>query len=108
MRVACRLHAIVEFPFPDEASRRRIWKVTFPSEAPLAAELDFAVLAREIRLSGGHIRNIALLAAVYAAAEECAIGLAHIARAAWREHQKLGRSWDDKKMLASPIAQSGS
>jgi AAA+ superfamily predicted ATPase len=104
-----RLHAIVEFPFPDEAHRRRIWKVTFPSEAPLAAELDFAVLAREIRLSGGHIRNIAVLAAVYAAAEERAIGLADIARAAWREHQKLGRSWDEKKMLASlPVALSGS
>jgi SpoVK/Ycf46/Vps4 family AAA+-type ATPase len=101
-----RLHAIVEFPFPDEESRRRIWEVTFPSEAPLAENLDFAVLAREVRLSGGHIRNIALLAAVYAAVEERAIGIDHIARASRREYQKLGRTWDDKRMMTPPPAAS--
>src|SRR5581483_4231119 len=27
-----RLRSIVEFPFPDEEHRRRIWEVTFPRE----------------------------------------------------------------------------
>ena len=30
-----RMHFIVEFPFPDEEYRRRIWEVAFPPEAPL-------------------------------------------------------------------------
>jgi hypothetical protein len=58
--------------------------------------VDFGVLAREVRLSGGYIKNIALLAAFYAAAEGDMIGPEHIARAAHREHQKLGRAWDPK------------
>jgi SpoVK/Ycf46/Vps4 family AAA+-type ATPase len=95
-----RLHAIVEFPFPDENSRRRIWQVVFPSEAPLSEDLDISFLAREIRLAGGSIRNIALTAAFYAAAEQRAIAMEHIARAARREHRKLGRAWDVS--IASP------
>jgi AAA+ superfamily predicted ATPase len=94
-----RLHAIVEFLFPDEGYRRRIWQVTFPREAPVADDVDFAVLAREVRLSGAYIRNIALLAAFYAASEARPIGLQHIARAARREHEKLGRTWDVKRLL---------
>jgi hypothetical protein len=41
-----------------------------------------------------YIKNIALLAAFYAATEKGAIGMEHIARAARREHQKLGRDCD--------------
>ncbi|HEY9230589.1 MAG TPA: AAA family ATPase, partial [Blastocatellia bacterium] len=62
-----RLRFIVEFPFPDEEHRRRIWEVTFPKEAPLAPDVDFPRLAREIRLAGGNIKNIAVSAAFYAA-----------------------------------------
>jgi AAA+ superfamily predicted ATPase len=88
-----RLHAVVEFPFPEAAQRLRIWQVTFPSEAPLAADVAFDVLAREIRLAGGNIRNIAMAAAVRAAADGGAIGMCHLLAAARREHQKLGRAW---------------
>jgi hypothetical protein len=50
-------------------------------------------LAREIKLAGGNIKNIALTAAFYAAVRDEPIGMAHLWRAARREHQKLGRSW---------------
>ena len=89
-----RLQAVVEFPFPDEAQRRRIWDGTFPTEAPLDFSVDFAALARTIRLSGGNIRNIALAGAFYAAADGGKIGMAHLVRAARREHEKLGRAWE--------------
>ena len=62
-----RLHFVVDFPFPDEADRRRIWAAIFPPEAPLAPTVDLDRLAREVRLSGGRIRNIALAAAFQAA-----------------------------------------
>jgi SpoVK/Ycf46/Vps4 family AAA+-type ATPase len=92
-----RMHAIVEFPFPDEMHRRRIWKVVFPPEAPLADDVDLAVLAREVKLAGGNIKNIALTAAFYAADAGETIGMSHLLRSARREHQKIGRTWNDVK-----------
>ncbi|HCZ15126.1 MAG TPA: ATP-binding protein, partial [Candidatus Accumulibacter sp.] len=92
-----RMHAIVEFPFPDELHRRRIWEVMFPPEAPLAEDVDLAVLAREVKLAGGNIRNIALTAAFYAADAGETIGMSHLLRAARREHQKIGRTWNEVK-----------
>ncbi|MER2603708.1 MAG: ATP-binding protein, partial [Candidatus Competibacter phosphatis] len=90
-----RMHAIVEFPFPDEMHRRRIWEVMFPSEAPLAEDVDFGVLAREVKLAGGNIKNIALTAAFYAADSGDVIGMPHLLQAARREYQKLGRTWNE-------------
>jgi SpoVK/Ycf46/Vps4 family AAA+-type ATPase len=88
-----RMHVIIEFPFPDEEHRAHIWRVIFPPEAPLAADVDFQRLARDIKLAGGNIRNIALAAAFYAAESGGRIGMAQLMRAARREHQKLGRAW---------------
>jgi len=89
-----RLRFIVEFPFPDEEYRRRIWEVTFPKEAPLAPDIDFQRLAREIRLAGGNIKNIAVTAAFYAASDGGVIQMAQLMRAAHREHRKVGRIWN--------------
>lgn len=89
-----RMHSIIEFPFPDEEYRQRIWKVVFPREAPLGDDVDFVVLAREVKLAGGNIKNIALQAAFYAAEDGGVIRMPHLVRAARREHQKLGRKWE--------------
>jgi ATP-dependent 26S proteasome regulatory subunit len=94
-----RMQFIVEFPFPDEESRRRIWQVTFPDETPLAAEVDFSLLAREIKLAGGNIKNISLAAAFYAAGDGGVVRLPHLAQAARREFQKLGRTWSDTSRI---------
>jgi hypothetical protein len=88
-----RLQFIVEFPFPDELYRQQIWKVLFPPTAPLDQSIDMELLAREIRLPGGSLKNIALAAAFYAAAGSGVIQMAHIMQAAQREHQKIGRTW---------------
>ena len=90
-----RMHVIIEFPFPDEEYRRRIWDVSFPAEAPLAEDVDFGQLARVAKLAGGNIKSIALAAAFYAAADGGEIHMSHLMRAAWREHQKLGRAWSE-------------
>ena len=90
-----RLQAIVEFPFPDEEYRRRIWQLAFPPEAPLGDDVQFECLAREIRLAGGNIKNMALSAAFLAAADGGTIHMTHLLQAARREHQKLGRGWND-------------
>jgi ATPase family associated with various cellular activities (AAA) len=95
-----RMHFIIEFPFPDHEYRRRIWQVVFPQEAPLSADVDFDALAREIKLAGGNIRNIALAAAFYAAGDGQVIEMRHLWQAARREHQKLGRTWEYTKAKA--------
>ena len=89
-----RLQAIVEFPFPDEEYRRHIWESVFPKETPLAEDVRFDLLAREVRLAGGNIKNMALAAAFYAAVDGGMVHSTHLIQAARREHQKLARSWN--------------
>jgi len=89
-----RLQAIVEFPFPDEQYRRQIWENVFPREAPVGEDVKFDLLAHEVRLPGGNIKNMALAAAFAAAADQGVIHLSHLVQAAHREHQKLARSWN--------------
>ena len=92
-----RMQFIVEFPFPDEEHRRRIWEVIFPREAPLGADVDFDLLAREVKLAGGNIKNIGLAAAFYAASDGRVIRMPHLRQAARREFQKLGRTWNESE-----------
>lgn len=90
-----RINIIVEFPFPEEEYRRRIWGVIFPREAPLGEDIDFGVLAREVKLPGGNIKNIALAAAFYAVEDGGIIRTTHLVRAVRREYQKMGRIWNE-------------
>ncbi len=90
-----RIQMMVEFPFPDEAQRGRVWRVIFPKEAPVEADVDFPALARRVRLSSGNIRSIARASAFYAAADGGAIQMSHLLKASRREYQKLGRTWPE-------------
>jgi SpoVK/Ycf46/Vps4 family AAA+-type ATPase len=94
-----RLQAIVEFPFPDEEYRRHIWESVFPKETPLGADVRFDLLAHEVRLAGGNIKNIALAASFCAAANRGIVTLSHLVHAAGREHQKLARSWNPAELV---------
>jgi SpoVK/Ycf46/Vps4 family AAA+-type ATPase len=103
-----RMQVIVEFPFPDETYRRAIWQVVFPPEAPLGEDVDFGMLAHEIKLAGGNIKNIALTSAFYAATEGKIIQRVHLLRSARREYQKLGRTWDaGERSLPTPGGPEG-
>lgn len=85
-----RIRFVVQFPFPDEASRGEIWRRVFPEATPLEG-VEPAALAR-IQLSGGAIRQIALSAAFAAADEGVAVGPEHLLRAATREAAKSERA----------------
>jgi Cdc6-like AAA superfamily ATPase len=99
-----RLHFIVEFPFPDEEDRRRIWDVHFPAELPREADVDTASLARSYKLTGGSIRSIVLDAAFLAAAEGRAVSAQHLVRAARREYQKMGKVPPELASEREPVA----
>jgi SpoVK/Ycf46/Vps4 family AAA+-type ATPase len=91
-----RLHYIVEFPFPEAADREIIWKVNFPPETPVSADVDFRLLARRFRITGGNIRNIIMASAFLAAEMDESIGMPQLLHAARREFQKIGRLIDEE------------
>jgi len=88
-----RIRFIVEFPFPGKESRSRIWKTHFPRQAPLGTDIDYELLAGQLPLSGGNIRNIVLNAAFNAAGNGGVIGMNHILNGARREYEKIGKLW---------------
>ncbi len=88
---ARRMHFTVEFPLPEEADRYRIWQGIFPREAPLAKDVDLSFLARQFKITGGNIKNIALSAAFLAAQDGGFIRVENLIRATRREYQKIGK-----------------
>lgn len=87
-----RLTFTVNFPFPGEAERLRLWETLWPPRAPRAADVDLAWFAHEFRLSGGNIRNTVLAAAHLAVADGQVVTHEHLMRATRREYQKLGKN----------------
>lgn len=85
-----RIRFIVEFPFPKEAYRLRIWQVIWPNDTPLSAEVDYDYMAEQFEVAGGNIRNIALNASFYAAGDGQLVTMKHLIQATKRELQKMG------------------
>jgi SpoVK/Ycf46/Vps4 family AAA+-type ATPase len=88
-----RLHFHVEFPFPDEKNRFKIWKKIFPDKAPVASDIDFDFLSANFKIAGGCIKNIAVNAAFLAAGNSVAIKMRHIIWATSQEYEKIGRPY---------------
>jgi ATP-dependent 26S proteasome regulatory subunit len=88
---ARRIQFILEFPFPDEPHRCKIWNIHFPEEAPCGDDIDLEFLARQFRLAGGNIKNIVINASFLAAADGMRIDMKHLIHATMREFQKMGK-----------------
>jgi len=90
-----KMHFRIDFQFPDEESRFRIWKNIFPKPSLLANDVDLKFLAKQFRLTGGNIKNISLNAAFFAAeeAEPQSISMKHIVKATKRELDKIGKPY---------------
>jgi len=88
-----RLRFVVQFPFPDQSQRELIWRGIFPAATPLDG-VDYGKLAR-LNVAGGHIRNIALNAAFFAAEEGQPVRMPHLLQAARAEAAKRERSLTD-------------
>jgi SpoVK/Ycf46/Vps4 family AAA+-type ATPase len=76
-----RMHMSIEFPFPEEPDRFRIWEKVFPPAAPVGGDVDLRFLAKQFKVTGGNIRNIALLSAFLAAESGTEIRMSHVIRA---------------------------
>lgn len=102
-----RIRFIVEFPFPDEASRRRIWQTHFPKKAPLGEGIDYEFLAKQLQIAGGNIKNIVLNAAFLAAENGGIIGMEHVLHGVKREFEKIGKLWSKKELNKFLNSKSG-
>jgi AAA+ superfamily predicted ATPase len=98
-----RLHFTVEFPFPDQQDRHRIWRSIWPKDTPLDRALDFELLAARYEMAGGNIKNVALAAAFLAAADGGAVAMRHVAQATLREYQKTGKLMVESHELAPQL-----
>jgi hypothetical protein len=90
-----RLQFAVDFPFPEEKDRLRIWQTLFPPDVPREPDLDFGLLARRFKLAGGSIRNIIVSSAYLAASNGSLVTMAHLLHSTRRELQKMGRLVED-------------
>ncbi len=86
-----RMHFTVEFAFPNEGDRRRIWEQIWPKETPQSPDLDLDFMARRFEVPGGNIRNIAMAAAFLAASDGGVVSMTHLLHGARREFQKMGK-----------------
>jgi SpoVK/Ycf46/Vps4 family AAA+-type ATPase len=86
-----RIRFVVNFPQPDEKSRKEIWKRVFPPSVPVVEGIDYSKLA-QLDITGGHIRNIALGATFFAAEEGMAVNMDHLRRATKEEYKKMDRA----------------
>lgn len=100
-----RMAFAVNFPFPDRASRRRIWECIWPADVPLAEEVDLEYLAHQFKLAGGNIKNIALAAAYLSIDSVGAIKMTHLLQATQREYQKLGKVLSEAEIKGSIVKQ---
>lgn len=96
-----RLAFTVHFPFPDETDRQRIWAGIWPCQTPLTDEVDLDFLARQFKLSGGNIKNVALAAAFLASADGGRVTMNHLFHATQREYQKLGKVLSNAELYGS-------
>jgi SpoVK/Ycf46/Vps4 family AAA+-type ATPase len=86
-----RLSLRLQFPFPDEETRIRLWAGHVTPQTPTAGDFDFLELARRFPLSGGYIRNCALRAAFLAAHEGRPMRQEHLLRAVQLEYREMGK-----------------
>ncbi len=86
-----RIKYIVDFPFPDETYRLKIWQKVFPEKIPLSFDIDYKFLADKFELSGSNIKNVAINAAFDAARQNEDVGMKQIINAVKIEYAKSGK-----------------
>jgi AAA+ superfamily predicted ATPase len=91
-----RFQFIIDYPFPGPEQRLALWRSSFPEAAPVGGDIDHALLAERAVLTGGHIRDAAVAAAMYAAEEGGAVRMEHVLRGVRREYDKLGKVFADE------------
>ena len=81
----------VEFPQPDAVDRAQLWQALLPRPMARDHTVDPVELGRRFEMSGGHIRNAILKAAIQAASEGRPVSMAHLVEAGNAEYRTIGK-----------------
>ena len=89
-----RLRFVIEFLAPRPEERLALWRRALlpnaPDGTPILGEIDWAMLAERLQMTGAEIKGTALTAAFLARAEDQRIDMRHVLAAAQREMAKQG------------------
>jgi hypothetical protein len=86
-----RLNFRIRFPAPEAGERAELWRRLLPPETGLGEQVDFQALAERFVITGGHIRNAIVRAAVIAAREGRAMEERDLHTGAHHEYDELGK-----------------
>ena len=86
-----RLNFRVRFPKPEAEEREQLWRTLLPPETALGDDVDFSALADKFEMTGGHIRNAIVRAAVIAAREGRQMQPGDLVEGAQLEYYELGK-----------------
>ena len=98
-----RLRFVLDFPFPDQSLRAKLWQVSLPRTVPQQG-VEPVALAR-LMLAGGQIRSVSLNAAFLAAADGGVLRPRHLLLAVQREYSKIGRAFStsEQALFTDPM-----
>lgn len=86
-----RLNFRVRFPAPELDERETLWRQLVPPAAALEGDADFRALAERFEMTGGHIKNAVVRAAVIAAREQRNLRGTDLLAGAHHEYLELGK-----------------
>jgi SpoVK/Ycf46/Vps4 family AAA+-type ATPase len=86
-----RLNFRIRFPAPEAEERAELWRRLLPPETGLSDQVDFQALAERFVMTGGHIRNAIVRAAVIAAREGREMVERDLHVGAHHEYAELGK-----------------
>lgn len=86
-----RLNFRVRFPEPEEDERKELWRRLLPPNTGIADQVDFQTLAERFEMTGGHIRNAIVRAAVVAARQGRAMEPKDLLIGAHHEYAEMGK-----------------
>ncbi len=88
---ARRIHFIIDFPFPDEKTRLRLWQLLLPENIGKAPDIDLSYFAAAYKIAGGNIRNAVVWAVYEAARQKHPLSREDLLHGVEREYQKMGK-----------------
>ncbi len=88
---ARRIHFIINFPFPDEETRLRLWQLLVPDNIAKDPDIDLRPLAYSYKIAGGSIRNAVVWAIYSSARKNRPLSREDLLLGIEREYQKMGR-----------------